>query len=155
MARLHFSPRGMLAQSTTNVLLGEGPVEPIPQHIIPLSGPEETFTFGNVTVARHTSGLRLALPDAVIEYLQNAPKKPTLHACNVLVLAPSVPAERLLQVIKPRLAILHSGSLERARELQKMTGVQTIASGEHTVIDIADYNALSNQQKLSAFTAAF
>jgi hypothetical protein len=155
MAVLHFSSRGMLAEGLTNVLLGEGPVGPIPQHIIPFHGPEETLQFGNVTVSRHAVGLRLALSDVTIEYFQQAPKKPTAHACNVLVLDPGVPAERLLKLIKPRLAILHSGSLERARELQKSTGIQTIAAGEHAVIDVRDYSALSSQQRLTEFTAAF
>ncbi len=148
MTILHFAKNGVLIQSTINVLLGEGPVELIPQEILPIQGPEEKLQFGNIIVTRHAFGVRLILPDATLEYLHAPPKKLTEHACNVLIIHEGIAADRLIKTIKPQLTIMHNGTLDWARERQKKTGVQTIATDESTIVDLAAYSAISPQHRL-------
>jgi hypothetical protein len=93
--------------------------------------------------------VRLQLPDAIIEYLHAIPQLLKEHPCSVLVVAGGVPVKRLVKALEPRLLILHNRTTDEARTLQKELGVQTIAADEHTVVDLAAYNALSAQQRLT------
>ena len=146
MAILRFSKQGMLANG---ILVGHGPFPDAPEHIVRIEGAFETLRLGDATVERHPAGVRVQLQDATVEYLHAMPQLLKEHSCNVLVVAGGVPVKRLVKSLEPRLLILHNRTTDEARTLQKELGVQTIAADEHTVVNLAAYNALSSQQRLT------
>lgn len=153
MATLHFQPLGILFKTATAlVVLGESTDQVDAE--IPMEGSAETFSVKDVLVKRHAGGTTLALPDATVEYFPKTLKtKDAKHfTCNVLILGEHRDATKVIKAVNPRLAILHNGNLEHARDIQKATGIQTIAANQGLVVNLKAYNALSSQQRLVSFT---
>ncbi|HSU72952.1 MAG TPA: hypothetical protein VLJ21_03835 [Candidatus Binatia bacterium] len=152
MATLHFTPQGILFKTAT-ATLGFG--DDSGDADIPMEGSDERFSVKDILVVRHAGGTTIALPDATVEYFPKTlkPKDAKAHPCNVLILGEHRDATKIIKAVNPRLAILHNGNLEHAREIQKSLGIQTIAANPGLVVNLKAYNALSSQQRLVSFTS--
>jgi len=113
-----------------------------------------------IDIIKKDEGYLFKHPDGSIGYITNKVKKMKDYQADVLVIAAHGQEEKLLTTLKPRLAILTTYShsmktgnpLYYARDLQKKTGVQTIAAHDELTVDLDSYSALSEQKALSKFT---
>ncbi len=110
-------------------------------------------TDGNSKTHNKKAGIIHQLQDCTIAHItgQIEIKEIKEYTADVLILPPGQ-AEKILTKIKPKLAILTSSTLERARELHKKTGIQVITAKDNLVVDLYTYSALSEQKNLSKFT---
>jgi ribonuclease BN (tRNA processing enzyme) len=124
-------------------------------------------------------GLIILTPDATIGYTSDTQFSNDIAAqyegCNIMILNVLYPfgmnkdecsnglcaeeAVKIIQKVKPKLAIIthfgikmvKSDPIYVAREIQRMTGVQTIAAKEGMSVAPANYAAKSEQKRLSSF----
>lgn len=122
----------------------------------------KTTTEPKDIIAEHKPcGILFQTPDVHILYLTKEPdsKQTKEYKCDVLILYNNTNAE-LIQKISPKLCILTGYSpriMEQnpiyiARDINKATGIQTIAAQDSTTIDLKDYSALRSQKSLNKFT---
>jgi len=114
-----------------------------------------------IQVIKKESGFQFKIPDGAITYVTDEIKLKDMkqYACEVMVLDAHGQDEQLILKIQPRLAILTGYDLSYynrkpvylARELQKSTGVQTIAAKDDMTVDLYSYGALAEQKSLSKF----
>ncbi len=155
MATLHFLEQGFLARTReTTVLIGSPSTELTLDGAVLVNNHDERLTMRDITVTKHPSLMTIALPDATVLYIHGAMlvRGAKKHACNVLILADLKTAEKFITSLKPRLAVLPSGTLEQSRAIQKKTGIQTVIATPGTILNLKAYSALSSQQRLGAFT---
>jgi len=111
---------------------------------------KETITVSTEKVFR--------LPDLVLAYITEHVdlRKIKDYACDVLVLKAHKQDEELISKIQPKLVILrnYKEPMYAARELQKKTGVQTIAATEGLTLDLSDYSALAEQNNKKSNSTA-
>ncbi|MBI4146081.1 hypothetical protein HY489_01965 [Candidatus Woesearchaeota archaeon] len=111
---------------------------------------------GNVEVVSLPGGVVFRLTDGRVSYVFGAVSKEL--SADVVVVASGKP-EVVIKKLRPRLAVLTHFSASQlqanpvyvARELQKKTGVQTIAAHDGLVVDLLAYGAVSEQKSLSKF----
>ena len=153
MALLQFTNQGILVKSkSTTLLLGANSTEEKVDGTIFPDGRPEKQVIGDISIEKYTAGVILRLPDSTIEYIHtkmNA-RDAKNHKCDVLILATPQLAEKMVEAIKPNLAIIPGATLDKARELNKQSGVQTIKADNGAVVDLSDYNAHSKQSRLTA-----
>jgi hypothetical protein len=117
--------------------------------VIKAEGTSETLT--------KKSGIIYKLADCTIAHITGKvePKEIKEYQAEVIILPPSQ-AEKIITKIKPKLAILTAGkdTVYIARELQKKTGIQTIAAKDNLTVDLYAYSAMAEQKPLSKFTEA-
>ncbi len=124
----------------------------------------------------YTIGFKLFCPRFTLSYTSDTKYNKQLvdemQGSDILILNVPYPANKsqnlnldteaaikIIQKVKPRLAIITHFSLEmlkadpiiEAREIQKQTGVQTIAAKDGLVISPESYSARSPQHRLSSF----
>lgn len=151
MSVLHFAERGFLARAEDqSVLIGEGPVDQPITGIVRLEKIPDDAAFGVIRVKKCSFGIAIQLPDSTVVYAQQSfsAREAKSQRCDVLILAPGVPDEKTIKIAKPKLAILHKATLDRSREIQKKTGIQTIVAQAGTVVNLAAYSARSGQARL-------
>jgi hypothetical protein len=153
VATLHFTPLGILFRTATAIVaFGEDTGKTDAE--VPMIGVDDRFSVKDVFIKRHPGGTTIALPDATVEYFPKTlpSREAKKYPCNVLILGEHRDATKIIKAVQPRLAILHNGNLEHARDIQKALGIQTIAANPGVVVNLNAYNALSSQQRLGAFT---
>ncbi|MBI4145321.1 hypothetical protein HY493_03890 [Candidatus Woesearchaeota archaeon] len=151
MSVLQFAERGFLARAEDQcVLIGEGPVDQPITGIVRLDRIPDAASFGVIRVEKLPCGLSIQLPDSTVVYAQQSfsAREAKSQRCDVLILAPGVSDEKAVKVAKPKLAILQNSTLDRSREIQRKTGIQTIVANAGTVINLAAYSARSGQTRL-------
>ncbi len=102
------------------------------------------------------AGIIYQLPDCTIAHITGKvePKEIKEYQAEVIILPPKQ-AEQIITKIKPKLAIiisLEENPVYIARELQKKTGIQTIAAEDNLTVDLYAYSALAEQKSLGKFT---
>ena|GEM_PF-1855221 len=122
----------------------------------------KTDTPSKDIIAEHKPfGILFKTSDAHIMYLTKEPDSKQIkeYKCDVLILYNNTNAG-LIQKIAPKLCILtgytpkiiEQNPLYIARDINKATGIQTIAAQDNTTIDLKDYSALRQQKSLNKFT---
>lgn len=124
----------------------------------------------------HTIGFKLLCPRFTLSYTSdtkyNKQLVEELHGSDILILNVSYPGNRsqnlnldtesavkIIEKVKPRLAIITHFGLEmlkadpiiEARDIQKQTGIQTVAAKDGLIISPESYSAKSPQVRLSGF----
>ena len=114
-----------------------------------------------IRITKKDHGTLFTLPDFTIAHIfSHIPKDIDHYKADTLILATR--QDNLLEKLKPKLAILtgfeknalDENPVYRARELQKKTGIQTIAAHDGLMVDLRSYGAVSEQKHLSKFTKA-
>ncbi len=153
--KIHFGHDAILVHiQDSHILVGNGPsfmdVE-IAATIKP-DGKEEKKILQNIVIHKKKGGAIIQLDDVAIGYVhEDVPaKEAKTYASDVLIL--TKPQEQLITKLKPKLAIIMNSTVYTARELNKKTNTQVIAAQHGMTIDLADYNALSQQKSLNTFT---
>lgn len=132
----------------------DAPLLPAKQTII------DSGEIDGVEVAKKPGGYTFRHPDGTLSYLTQkiSTRDAKQYAADVLVFLNHDNAESVIAKLKPKLAILtyftslRNNPVYMARELQKKTGVQTIAAHDDLTVDLDSYSALSEQKALSKFT---
>ncbi len=124
----------------------------------------------------YTIGFKLFCPRFTLSYTSDTKYNKTLvdemHGSDILILNVSYPgnksqnlnldtesAIKIIEKVKPRLAVITHFGLDmlkadpiiEAREIQKQTGIQTIAAKDGLVLSPESYSAKSPQVRLSGF----
>ncbi len=124
----------------------------------------------------HAIGFKFFCPRFILSYTSDTKYNKLLveelQGSDILILNVSSPADKsqkaeldtysaikLIEKVKPRLAVITHFGLEmlkadpiiEAREIQKQTGVQTVAAKDGLVINPESYSARSPQARLSGF----
>lgn len=166
-ATLHFDPGPGAAQGLRKLKLNNVDAlvisSPARAHDANLITATQTIIgdadFNGIHLRKHDNGFRITHTDGSILYLTE-PAKPAKQTADVLILATHKNAEKLITTIKPKLVIL-TGYTQReqknnpvylARELQKNTGIQTIAAQDNLTVDLDSYSAIAAQKSLEKFT---
>lgn len=152
MSTLQITNQGILFKSkTTTLLLGSPNEETKVDGMIFPDGRPEKQVIGDISVEKYTAGVIIRLPDSTIEYIHTKMnvRDAKNHKCDVLILATPQLAEKMVEAIKPNLAIIPGATLDQARELNKKSGVQTINADNNAVVDLSNYNAHSKQSRLT------
>lgn len=125
---------------------------------------EQTITgnadLGTFHLFKKDNGYIIKHPDGSIAYITGPVKQPKEYAADVVILAHHGQEEKIITTIKPKLAILTrynntiytKNPVYLARELQKHTGIQTIAAQDNLTVDLDSYSALAAQKSLDKFT---
>jgi len=117
---------------------------------------------GVIHVKRIDGGFLFQHTDGTIAYLVEPVKTLKGLSADVLILGTYSNEEKIITALQPKLVILTSygsaqythGPVYLARELQKTTGVQTIAAQDGLTVDLDSYSALSAQKSLDKFREA-
>jgi len=117
---------------------------------------------GDIEVFKKEKGVVFRLPECKISYITHklSVKEMANYAADVLVLSVHDNSEKLITKLKPKLTILTCFDLSMhnknpvyiARDLQKATGIQTIAAEDGLTVDLYSYSALPEQKSLKKFT---
>ncbi len=112
-------------------------------------------TEGTSNTLTKKAGNIYKLPDCTIAHITGKVEKKEIkeYQAEVIILPPKQ-AEQIITKIKPKLAIITSDkeSVYIAREIQKKTGIQTIAAENNLTVDLYAYSALAEQKSLGKFT---
>ncbi len=112
-------------------------------------------TEGNTSTITKKAGTVYKLPDCTIAHITGTVETKEIkeYQAEVIILPPKQ-AEQIITKIKPKLAIITEDkeSVYIARELQKKTGIQTIAAQNNLTVDLYSYSALAEQKSLGKFT---
>ena len=108
-----------------------------------------------VTITKKEHGTIFTLPDFTIAYIfDKIPKEVDQYRADTVILVTR--QHSILEKLKPKLAILtgfdkdtlDENPVYLAREIQKKTGVQTIAAHDGLIVDLRSYSAISEQKHL-------
>src|SRR5574341_1126993 len=151
--KIHFGQDAFLIPlKDSHILVGNGPsfMDVEIAGTIKADGVEEKKQIQDVVATKKKEGIIIQLPEGTISYIHAAGAKPKEYTADVLVL--TMPDEKIINKIQPKLCVLMNSNVYTARELHQKTGIQVIAAQHGTTIDISDYNATSKQKALSQFT---
>jgi len=114
-------------------------------------GRPEKQKIGDISIEKYTAGVIIRMPDSTIEYIHTKMnvRDAKNHKCDVLVLATPQLADKMVESIKPNLTIIPGATLDQARELNKLSGVQVIKASVNEIVDLSNYNAQSKQSRLT------
>ena len=99
------------------------------------------------------AGVIYRLTDCTITHLTAKPETKEIKEYKAdVIIVQTKEIEKILSKLKPKLAILMHGEVDKARELHKKTGVQVIAAQNEQTIDLYAYSALAEQKSLAKFT---
>jgi len=120
-------------------------------------------TAGNkLDAKRLAKGWVFKLGDGVVSYVAEPldVREVGAYQGDVLIVSMQRNVEKIIEKLKPKLVVLTRFDKESvqknpvylARDLQKKTGVQTIAAQDGLLVDLYSYGALAEQKSLKKFT---
>lgn len=118
----------------------------------------------DIELERKEKGVLFRLPDCTVSYITNAvlAKEAEQYRADVVIFSNHENTQKIIEKLRPKLVILthftetlhKQNPVYHARELQKATGIQTIAAEDGLTVDLDSYSALPAQKSLAKFTSA-
>jgi len=116
----------------------------------------------DIELERKEKGVVFRLPDCKLTYLTNPllMKEIDDYQADVIIISNHENTKKIIEKLKPKLVILthfteelhQKNPVYHARELQKATGIQTIAAEDGLTVDLDSYSAFPAQKSLNKFT---